>query len=156
MTINKTDLLGVVMIVIGMFGMVARNGGTIIDLSPENPTVVDTIDAPSSDLQMRVLPIIKALRGKPKAAAEFYAFYRDFAVVLDNDEQIKTVGQFTQIHDKSLDVFLALNPEAVVSGLGEAVEKASGKQPNVAMDAKKRDEIVEFLEALAWAADGVR
>ncbi len=122
---------------------------------PTDAVKVDPMSAPTAELQGLVSPVTDALdrAGGPTVAV----FYRQFAEIVGRDKTVLTnTGQFRDFHRRAaMLMFKGSELAGKYPGVDKAISDAIAGHvglDNAPMDDAKRKQLVDVLNAVAWAA----
>ena len=152
MSDNVRLFLAFVVMIVGLFGE------KVADFVKDNVEIVNepvyTITEPSLENKELVKPIIE-IEISQQDAELISSFYLELADVIGKDDTIiDSTGQFRNLNTFAGVLHFNTSLLGKYDSLGESIDAAIadaiGKQ-SVAMDEKKRDDLIDILSAIAWS-----
>jgi len=154
---TKTYAMYCLAALLAMQMLIAAAGDTSKKPETPAPSIVAP-SGPSTEMRAIVAPISAVRLRNVEAAVKVAPFYRAAADVLQRDDgKIKTTGQFRQSRIVADELYLKKTPLVGSLGIGPPSDKAIADAiglEDVALDAAKRQRLIDVLDAIAWALEG--
>ena len=151
---SKTRLfIAMVLCVVGLFGEPIFEKLKNIDIPTPNVVPDEGVDEPSLEYKTLVQDIVDVDIDRADASL-MKQFFLELASVIENDSQfIKTTGQFRTFNITAGGLNFNNKLKSKYPNLGEYIDEAIiasiGKE-DVSMDSRKRQDLVDCLNAVAW------